>query len=52
MCLVIMLVFLAIVGFISAIVGWLCTTFGATVACIVAFVLLAACGALLEGRNK
>jgi len=52
MCLVVLLVFLAIVGFVSAIIAWVYSTLGTVAACIVGVLLLAMGGALLEGRNK
>ena len=52
MCLVVLLVFLAIVGFVSAIIAWAYATLGTAGACIVGFLLLAMGGALLEGRKK
>lgn len=52
MCLVVLLVFLAIVGFASAFIAWVYTTFGMVAACVVGFLALAAFGGLMEGRNK
>ena len=54
MCLVIMLLLLllAAVGFLSAFIAWVCSTFGMVAACVVGFLALGLFGGLMERRNK
>ena len=52
MCLVIMLLLLATVGFLSAFIAWVYSTFGMVAACVVGFLALGLFGGLMERRNK
>ena len=51
-CLVITLLLLAAVGFLSAIIAWVYSTFGMVAACVVGFLALGLFGGLMERRNK
>ena len=52
MCLVITLLLLAAVGFLSAFIVWVYSTFGMVAACVVGFLALGLFGGLIEGINK
>lgn len=52
MCLVITLLLLAAVGFLSAFIAWVYSTFGMVAACVVGFLALGLFGGLMERGNK